>query len=43
MDEGLVFANCNVSRNGKITYLPVYMTMFLKKDTGPLVLDKIEF
>ncbi|MBP5464725.1 MAG: DUF4143 domain-containing protein, partial [Treponema sp.] len=43
MDEGLVFANCNVSRKGKITYLPVYMTMFLKKDGERLILDRIEF
>lgn len=29
MTEGIVFANCNVRREGKVTYLPVYMSMFL--------------
>lgn len=38
-----MFANCNVSQKGKITYLPIYMVMFLQKDTGEIVLDKIEF
>ncbi len=43
MDEGLVLANCNVSRKDKVTYLPVYMVMFLEKDPEELVLDKIAF
>ena len=43
MDEGIVFANCNVSQKGKITYLPIYMVMFLQKDADEMVLDKIEF
>lgn len=43
MDEGIVFANCNVSKKGKVTYLPIYMIMFLKQDEGQVVLDKIEF
>ena len=33
MQEGIVFANCNVSTNGKVTYLPIYMMMFLEKDS----------
>ena len=43
MNEGIVFANCNVSRRGKITYLPIYMVMFLKPNDKQIVLDKIEF
>ena len=44
MTEGLVFANCNIERNGKVTYLPVYMVMFLKEEeTDDLILDKILF
>ena len=43
MDEGIVFANCNVSKKDKVTYLPIYMIMFLQKDTEQIILDKIEF
>ena len=43
MNEGIVFANCNVSKAGKIVYLPIYMIMFLQKDTEQIILDKIEF
>ena len=43
MQEGFVFANCNVSRKGKVTYLPIYMVMFLQQDSEQIVLDKIEF
>lgn len=43
MQEGIVFANCNVSQKGKVTYLPIYMVMFLQKDSEQIVLDKIEF
>ncbi|WP_294115703.1 hypothetical protein [uncultured Fibrobacter sp.] len=43
MQEGIIFANCNVSRKGKVTYLPIYMVMFLQKDSEQIVLDKIEF
>ena len=43
MDEGIVFANCNISKKGKVSYLPIYMIMFLLKDTEQIVLDKIEF
>lgn len=34
VDEGFVFANCNVSKEGKISYLPIYMASFMdsKKD-----------
>ncbi len=30
MPEGIVFANCNVGKKGKVTYLPIYMIMFLE-------------
>lgn len=43
MNEALVFANCNISKKDKITYLPIYMVMFLEKDEEQLVLEKISF
>ena len=43
MEEGIVFANCNVSTKGKVVYLPIYMIMFLQKNTEQIVLEKIEF
>ena len=43
MQEGIVFANCNVSKIDKIVYLPIYMIMFLQKDAEQVVLEKIEF
>lgn len=43
MTEGIVFANCNVLRKDKVTYLPIYMVMFLQKDAEQIILDKIEF
>lgn len=33
LDEGIVFCNGNVEIAGKIKYLPLYMIMYLKKDT----------
>jgi len=32
MEEAIVFANCNISTDGKVTYMPVYMVMFLERD-----------
>ncbi len=44
IEEGIVFANCNVSQNDNVTYLPVYMVMFLEKDdTDEMILDTIWF
>jgi predicted AAA+ superfamily ATPase len=43
IEEGIVFANCNVSAKGKVVYLPIYMIMFLQKNTEQIVLEKIEF
>lgn len=31
LDHALVFSNSNVESNGKITYLPIYMLMYLKE------------
>lgn len=39
--EAFVFANCNVSQKGKVTYLPVYMVMFLSKDEDDLILGSL--
>ena len=42
--EAFVFANCNVSRKEKITYLPIYMTMFMETTPSEeVILEKIEF
>ena len=42
--EAFVFANCNVSQNDRITYLPVYMCMFVEKDSGKdLVIPQVTF
>ena len=43
MEEGIVFAQGNVSKVGKVTYLPIYMVMFLEKDEEQVPLPKIEF
>lgn len=32
--EAIVFADCNVSVDDKIAYMPVYMSMFLDEDSG---------
>lgn len=42
--EAFVFANCNIAKEGKITYLPIYMIGFVEKNNGmELILDNIEF
>lgn len=43
MKEAFVFSNCNIQKEGKITYLPVYMTGFLteNKETD-LVIEDID-
>ena len=43
MDEGIVLANCNVSKREKITFLPIYMAMFLKNSDFSAPLDEIMF
>ena len=43
IQEGIVLADCNVSSNGRIQYLPIYMIMFMKNDTETINLDPIVF
>ena len=33
MKEGFVLADCNIHAKGKVTYLPIYMIMFIKNDS----------
>lgn len=42
VQTAIVFANCNVSRNGKLVYLPVYMSTFVRDDTELPVLPPVE-
>lgn len=43
VEEGYVLSNNNIVKEGKITYLPIYMTMFIKKPKPKDVfLKKIE-
>ncbi|MCR5320197.1 MAG: AAA family ATPase [Lachnospiraceae bacterium] len=42
IEEAIVFSNYNISTEGKITYLPVYMCGFIRDDVSLPVLDKIE-
>ena len=39
--EAYVLANCNIHQEGKITYLPVYMAMFIRDSAKLPVLDPI--
>jgi len=42
--EAMVFANCNVSTTEKIVYFPVYMVMFLEKETTfPVIMEPLIF
>lgn len=42
--EAFVFADCNIEKRGKITYLPIYMISFMNNDIiGNYIIDKIEF
>ena len=42
--EAIVFADCNVSREDKITYMPLYMSMFMDASIGDDgVVEKIVF
>lgn len=43
IEEAVVFANCNVSRKGNITYLPVYMVMFFEKEQTALFPEAVVF
>ena len=33
MKEGFVLADCNIHKKGSVTYLPIYMIMFIKKES----------
>ena len=35
IDEAFVLNNANFERDGKITYMPVYMSMFIVPDALP--------
>lgn len=41
IQEAYVLANSNISREGKITYLPVYMAMFIQDDVKLPILEPI--
>ena len=39
MKEGFVLADCNIHAKGKVTYLPIYMIMFIKNDSEDYYLN----
>lgn len=44
IEEAFVFANCNLTKEGKITYLPVYMSSFIDSNVPcEITMDRIEF
>ena len=44
MQEAFVLADCNLKRDDKITYLPIYMVIFIEKDSGEeLIVDEVVF
>ena len=44
IDKAIVLSNYNVSKNGNILYLPIYMTMFIKNPTlDNIKLKKVVF
>lgn len=43
IEEAFVFADCNVTTNGKVTYLPIYLLMFLTETKELPVLTPIDF
>ena len=40
--EALVFGNANVSREGKVLYLPIYMAAFLEKQVSLDIIHKVD-
>ena len=42
IQEAYVFANCNIRQEDKITYLPVYMTMFIQNTSEFPLLGPVE-
>jgi len=44
MQEAFVFANCNIQKDGKITYLPIYMIGFMDcNNSEDFILESITF
>lgn len=44
IEEAFVFANCNISKNDKITYLPIYMVGFLPRESDmEIPIEQITF
>ena len=41
IEEAFVLGNCNIQKEGKITYLPVYLTMFIREHVTLPVLEPI--
>ena len=37
IDEAYIFTNDNIKANGKLTYFPIYMVMFLQDDPIELI------
>ena len=40
--KAFVFANCNVLKEGKIVYLPIYLSSFVRDDTELPILQPIK-
>jgi hypothetical protein len=44
IEEAFVFANCNIGKKGKITYLPIYMACFMEQSSmKECIVKRIEF
>ncbi|MBQ7565345.1 MAG: ATP-binding protein [Lachnospiraceae bacterium] len=44
ISEAFVLSNCNIERRGKVTYLPIYMAMFITQDSyGDFTLPPLTF
>lgn len=44
VEEAFVFANCNIRSEGKITYLPIYLSAFItENNTTDFLMEKIVF
>lgn len=43
MKEAIVFSKANLSVKERVTYLPVYMAMFLEQEKQSLILDDVDF
>ena len=43
IDNAIVFSNKNDEKEDKITYLPIYMVIFLKEDNSKIKLNKVKF